>query len=769
MSDSVYRYPYRRPPQRSGWVPPISLVSAEFYRSLTIDHNLVPNTDQTNFPALVSLTHVDFKSVSNGGHVASNSGFDILFFSDVALTSQLSHEIERYDPATGEVVVWVKVPTVFHAVDTTFYIKYGDASITSSQEDSNGVWSNGFAAVLHLDNGTTLNAFNSVSEVSGTVNGPTASSGQVDGAANFASLTDHILTDLGTNAAQRTYTVWAKREGEGGGGHGRIFIKGTTVSRDGLYVESVLEADTYNFVSSHNGTIGEWTFPKPSIDVFHYIVVQYDNSSLINDPVVYVDKIQQTVTRQVAPTGSPDTASEVYVIGNRATNLDRNWDGDIDEFHIADAIRLSDWHDTEYNNQTDPGAFVTPSIEVNVGEFLLAPGNTSHAHSAQNLTLTQAHSLAVQNASHTHTADNLALTQVHSLVVQNASHEQTSDNAVLTQVHSLAIQNATHSHTAENLVLATAGDLIVQNSIHAHSADSLTLTQVHNLSIANASHAHTAEGLALTQDHQLVTANASHAHTSQNVVLTQVHGLTVQSASHGHTAENLTLAAEGDLGIQNASHGHTAQNLALTQVHQLVIANSSHAHSAENAALTQVHVLAVQNAAHSHSAGSLTLTQVHSLAIQNATHGHTAENLVLAAEGTLGIQNSSHAHTAQSLSLTQAHTLTIANSSHGHTAQNLTLTEVYNLTVQSSSHAHSAGNIALTQVHDLTISNASHGHVAQNVTLGNENNLLISNSIHAHTTSGISFNWVVPGDVYTVGTENTIFTVVEQSQIYEPQ
>lgn len=366
MSDSVYRLPYRRPPQRPRWIP--AIVSEEFYRRLTINRDLVANTDQSDFPVLVSLTHNDLKSVSNGGHVANNSGFDILFFSDSDLTSQLSHEIEKYDPVTGEIVAWVKLPTVWHAADTIFYMKYGDLSITSSQEDIADVWSNGYASVLHLGNGTSLSAFDSVSEISGTINGPTAAAGQIDGAANFASLTDHILTTLGTNAVQRTYTIWAKREGEGGGGHGRIFVKGTTISRDALYVESVLAADTYNFVSSHAGTLGEWTFPKPSVDEFHYIVVQYDNSSLDNDPIVYVDKVQQTVTRQVAPSGSPDTGLEVYAIGNRATNLDRNWDGVIDETHFADVIRSLDWHDAEYNNQDDPGAFIMLGPEIPVGE-----------------------------------------------------------------------------------------------------------------------------------------------------------------------------------------------------------------------------------------------------------------------------------------------------------------------------------------------------------------------------------------------------------------
>lgn len=373
--------------------------------------------------------------------------------------------------------------------------------------------------------------------------------------------------------------------------------------------------------------------------------------------------------------------------------------------------------------------------------------------------------LVIQNASHAHSADNLALTQVHSLVVQDASHSHTAQNVVLTQAHSLVVQDASHSHTAENLALTQTYVLAVQNATHSHTAESLTLTQVHSLAVQNAAHGHTADNLTLTQVHSLSIDSASHGHAAENLSLTQVHSLTAQGATHAHTAENVVLESEGALVIQNAAHGHTSENVSLTQVHQLVVSDSSHAHSAESLTLTQVHQLAIASASHGHSADSLTLTQDHVLAVQSGVHSHSAENVVLAAEGTLGIQNSTHSHTAQNVTLTQVHTLAIQDATHGHTVESPTLTEVYNLTVQSASHSHSAANLALTQTHSLTVSSSTHSHTAQNLGLGNQNNLLISDSFHAHTTSGILFNWVIPEDVYVVQAENTTFTVVD-SQIF---
>ena len=54
-------------------------------RAITISHTQVPNTDQTNFPVLISLpanTYSDLKTMANGGSVTSANGYDILFTSD---------------------------------------------------------------------------------------------------------------------------------------------------------------------------------------------------------------------------------------------------------------------------------------------------------------------------------------------------------------------------------------------------------------------------------------------------------------------------------------------------------------------------------------------------------------------------------------------------------------------------------------------------------------------------------------------------------------
>lgn len=688
-------------------------------RSLTIDHTLVPNTDQTDFPVLVSLTHADLKTIAHGGHVANSNGYDILFFSDSGLTSQLAHEIEGYDPTTGEIVMWVKIPTVSHTTDTIFYMKYGDTAITTSQESVASVWSNNYVAVYHLSDGITLEAVNSVTGSAATISGPTASAGQVDGGATFgASSTDKITTDVGAAATLRTYTIWAKRTGVGGGSAGRMFNKGTTATTEYLsYVDATSSYDYSQFWT----TGASWRAPAPSINVWHHVAVRYDSTSFSNAPLIDIDGTSQTVTPNSTPTGSKTTSSEVYVIGNRGVDNLRNWAGDLDEFHIADVIRSDDWIDAEVNNQSSPSSFVTLGVESEVGAAVdLVIQNSTHSHTAQNSALTQVHSLALQNASHTHSAGNLALTQAHSLVIQNAAHSHTAASLTLTQTHALVVQSAGHSHSAGSLTLTQVHGLTVANAVHSHTGQSLTFTQVHSITIASSAHAQSAESPAVTISTDLAVQSTNHGHSAESLVLTGNHVLTISGATHVHSAANITLTQTHSLSVQNADHTHSAQSLTLTQAHQLILANSTHAHSAT----------------------SLTLTQSHDLTAQNASHAHSAENVELASAGTLGIQSAAHHHSSQSLTLTQTHSLATADSSHSHTAGSLTISVVHHLAIQTTGHQHSVGLIELTGVHFLTLSDSSHAHSASTFGITQSHILIMQSVTHNHSANAILLNQV---------------------------
>src|SRR5574343_522534 len=137
-----------------------------YYRAITIDRTKVPTTNQTDFPVLISGTYTYLKTTGNGGLVQNASGYDIGFYSESSLTTKLKWEREVYNSSTGEVLYWVKVPTVNGSGagrETTIDMAYGDASISTDQSDASNVWDSNYAAVFHFGDGTTKSGTDSTS------------------------------------------------------------------------------------------------------------------------------------------------------------------------------------------------------------------------------------------------------------------------------------------------------------------------------------------------------------------------------------------------------------------------------------------------------------------------------------------------------------------------------------------------------------------------------------------------------------------------------
>src|SRR5579859_5726004 len=77
-----------------------------YRRAITVDHTKVANSDQTNFPILISGTFSYLATIENGGDLTSANGYDIIFTSDAAGTTALSYEREFYSSVTGTAIFW---------------------------------------------------------------------------------------------------------------------------------------------------------------------------------------------------------------------------------------------------------------------------------------------------------------------------------------------------------------------------------------------------------------------------------------------------------------------------------------------------------------------------------------------------------------------------------------------------------------------------------------------------------------------------------------
>lgn len=334
-----------------------------YYKPITIDHTKVPST-QTDFPVLISLTHSDFKGINSGGHVYSATGLDIAFYSDTNGTV-LQWEIERYTATTGEVIAWVKIPSLSSSSDTVIYVYYGNPTVTSAVNTPANVWTNSFLEVWHYKDGTTL----SFAESSGAgsaqnpTNAPTAATGQVDGAMGLASASSqHAETGgsvSGTNAL--TYSAWVKATSfpstyafilnKSFSGTNYISL-GVKSSNSKMYYQVLATTDR-----SSDG-VGTATL---STGTWYYVTMTYDST---NGLIGYVNATQDAT---VSANGNASATAAAIATGYERFSSGKLWNGTVDEARVATVARSADWITTEYNNQSSPSTFETLGSETLTG------------------------------------------------------------------------------------------------------------------------------------------------------------------------------------------------------------------------------------------------------------------------------------------------------------------------------------------------------------------------------------------------------------------
>ncbi len=338
----------------------VTLVGSSSFsvRAIDIVDAEVAGGPHVDFPLLVSFSDPWLRDALRGGEVARPDGFDLYFTADQAGTQRLAHEIERYEPTTGGLVAWVKVPAL--GATTTIYVHCGDPMIAASQQDAPAVWSAGYELVMHMgaiaDGTGQTTTFDTVTTAQPV--------GQIEGAHTFDGIDDRII--VGSVAAiddvfagGGTSEGWFYANTIGENGFGRFFDKGHI---NGWSMSLDVTAQTLALVYGSASTgWGEWLGATNVVtfDSWHHAAIVFDSDSSANDPQLYIDGVQTSVRELVTPSGATDSdASFDLYVGNQITN-DRTFDGQLDELRLSTVARSSDWLLTQYRNQARPDLFIT--------------------------------------------------------------------------------------------------------------------------------------------------------------------------------------------------------------------------------------------------------------------------------------------------------------------------------------------------------------------------------------------------------------------------
>ena len=333
-----------------------------YRRSITVDHSKVVNSDLNNFALLFSGTYPSLATVAHGGQVRNPNGYDIIFTSDAAGSATLDHEIESYDPSTGAVAFWIRLPNVSHTSDSVIYLWYGNSSISASQENRAGVWDSHFAAVYHLNEQAASPAVNdSAKNLIGTSNANTdvrAVAGQVGRASNGDGITNY--TDSGRAIAMVTsnwtMSAWVKAAPL------QLDAAGATIIGNGGYTTAA--AGYYFFVDAASGriraavsdgvdrAIGSGKGPDLRDNAWHFVAVVYDRTGAMT---TFVDAVAtEAIDISRFANAAIGSDSDAFIGKSRWSSY---MTGALDEVRVSNIVRSPDWMLTEYNNQLSPSTF----------------------------------------------------------------------------------------------------------------------------------------------------------------------------------------------------------------------------------------------------------------------------------------------------------------------------------------------------------------------------------------------------------------------------
>jgi hypothetical protein len=363
----------------------------EYRKKIAIEHNKVAG-DLTDFPVLVSITDADLKAG------AKPDGSDIVVTSADG-TNKLSREIEEYDDSDGTLALWFKAPNLWGSADTRFYLYYGNA--TASETNDPATWDSHYVLVLHLsetntnfDNSGYDEHYDSTSYTNhagwfkdnkGFGGGTMNTNGKIAGGdfmgypayqSNDQIRVDHDAS-LNFRTNDFTVSIWMRTQsGQGYGLHGEgslitkiEFDAPTNGWRFGLYAccpDPNTALRTYYMTGG--ATREERIFNTNDIyladDEWHYVGMSLGRQPAVDSNLIFWadDKIHVNNTAyDGAAAIDQDGDEDVYIGSVQGGSF--GWFGFLDEVRISNVARDSNWIATSYNNQGDPSSFHTLGLE----------------------------------------------------------------------------------------------------------------------------------------------------------------------------------------------------------------------------------------------------------------------------------------------------------------------------------------------------------------------------------------------------------------------
>ncbi|MGB8491735.1 MAG: DUF2341 domain-containing protein, partial [Bacteroidales bacterium] len=329
------------------------LLGYGYERDITIDHTKVAGgSDLYNFPVMVSLAGQNFLKASPDGQIYNANGYDIIFTD--ANYNKLDHQVEYYNGTNGNLIAWIRVPTLSSSSNTVIKILYGNPQINTDPSVAS-VWDSHYKGVWHLDN-DNLKDFTSFDQAGTPYNTPTYTAGNIYNALGLNGSNEYVQVNNAPDlnfAGNITVSAWvymdtrtrdqkiASNQNNSSGGY-----------KFGIYTNNKVEFEIRN--AANTASLNRDVAGGTVLNTGQWYYLAGMSSDVLDSIMTFVNGIPE---RPFKKTGILGIASNNLVIGKEPFESNYYFDGRLDELRVSDKVRSDGWLRTEYFNQSSPSTF----------------------------------------------------------------------------------------------------------------------------------------------------------------------------------------------------------------------------------------------------------------------------------------------------------------------------------------------------------------------------------------------------------------------------
>lgn len=363
----------------------MALPTSGYYVEVDLEYTqVVGSTNLSGFVALltrdVDNTAGDWADLFDpSGTPANTNGTDIRCADSTG--TQIPCEVVSYSEDTstgagdGELILWVRVPTLNATSSNTTIRVYWDGTTGSVETDTGvtpaDVWQD-YEAVWHMNESGSIST---VADATGSHDLTNYAGGNISQAGTDTpwgqpwlncNTSNNMLRTTGSSAetifdGATAFTIshWINADTTGDSYFGITDSSGyLSPTEDAIE----LRADTRGYIRQSTGDAdvfgGGSSATTDYFNAWRFNGTDFDNRR---------DKSTISTTTSNVPASIAVASADVIHVGARAVGIARSLDGRLSEFRIRREYLSNDWVDTEYNNQNSVSTFATAGAKTTIG------------------------------------------------------------------------------------------------------------------------------------------------------------------------------------------------------------------------------------------------------------------------------------------------------------------------------------------------------------------------------------------------------------------